>query len=172
MKPIITLKDVKHHPDMSEETYCYSATVLVDGEVFCKTLNRGQGGSDEPSPIAGTSTMADIYALDAAITKLYDKVEYRGLSLDETLETLCHDAVTRDNAAKRYDTLSKKVVLYIDKDESSKEVYSLSCKPTAANIKKATESLGPSATILNALPKDEGREIFVNRQVGEYIPDE
>ncbi len=41
----ITLSDVKIHPDMSEETVCFSAIILLDGKEIGTVRNSGQGGS-------------------------------------------------------------------------------------------------------------------------------
>lgn len=40
----ITLSSVMIHPDMSEETDCFSATILVDGTEVGTVKNDGQGG--------------------------------------------------------------------------------------------------------------------------------
>lgn len=41
----ITLSNVRLHPDMSEETDCFSATILLDGNEVGTVKNDGQGGS-------------------------------------------------------------------------------------------------------------------------------
>jgi hypothetical protein len=46
MKPVITLKNLKHAEFASEETHCYSATVYLDGKRFCLASNDGHGGPD------------------------------------------------------------------------------------------------------------------------------
>ncbi len=40
----ITLKNVKIHPDMSEETNCFSATICLDGKAVGEVKNDGRGG--------------------------------------------------------------------------------------------------------------------------------
>lgn len=42
----LELKNVKVHPDMSEETTCYSATIYVDGKKVGFAKNNGHGGED------------------------------------------------------------------------------------------------------------------------------
>ena len=41
---LITLKNIKVHPDMSEETHCFSATIYVDGKKAGFVKNEGRGG--------------------------------------------------------------------------------------------------------------------------------
>ena len=40
----ITLKNVKHYESMSEETYCFEASLYVDGKRVGRVSNRGYGG--------------------------------------------------------------------------------------------------------------------------------
>ena len=41
----ITLSKIKIHPDMSEETACFSASICLDGKEVGTVKNDGQGGS-------------------------------------------------------------------------------------------------------------------------------
>lgn len=41
----ITLTNVQIHPDMTEETDCFSATICLDGKAVGTVKNDGQGGS-------------------------------------------------------------------------------------------------------------------------------
>ena len=43
----LTLKNVKIHNDMSEETLCFSATIYIDDKKAGHVSNRGTGGSHE-----------------------------------------------------------------------------------------------------------------------------
>jgi len=40
----ITLKNVKHYESMSEETYCFEASLYADGKRVGRVSNRGTGG--------------------------------------------------------------------------------------------------------------------------------
>ena len=40
----ITLKNIKHYESMSEETYCFEASLYVDGKRVGRVSNRGTGG--------------------------------------------------------------------------------------------------------------------------------
>lgn len=41
---ILSLKNVKIHPDMSDETNCFSASIYLDGKKVGKASNSGRGG--------------------------------------------------------------------------------------------------------------------------------
>lgn len=53
------LKSLKVHKDLSEETQCYSATLLIDDRPAFACSNRGHGGCDDIRPI-GTHKIADV----------------------------------------------------------------------------------------------------------------
>lgn len=40
----VELKNVKNHPDMSQETPCFSATIYLDGKKIGSVQNNGHGG--------------------------------------------------------------------------------------------------------------------------------
>ena len=42
----IELKNIKHSEFASHETFCYEATLYVEGKPFAQVSNDGQGGSD------------------------------------------------------------------------------------------------------------------------------
>lgn len=49
----LTLKKVKIHHDMSEETNCYSAELYEDGKLMAYVSNEGRGGCDHFLPVKG-----------------------------------------------------------------------------------------------------------------------
>lgn len=54
-----SLKSLKIHRDLSEETLCYSATLLIDGKPAFTCANRGHGGCDTNHQI-GSHTIAEV----------------------------------------------------------------------------------------------------------------
>jgi hypothetical protein len=44
---MLTLKNVKIHQALSEETYCYTATLYLNGKKVATCSNRGCGGPDD-----------------------------------------------------------------------------------------------------------------------------
>lgn len=79
----VQLKNVKNHPDMSQETDCFSASIYVDGKRIGEVRNDGQGGSHEYSwsdPTAGKqleawaqTQPAEFDKLDQIINNLLDR---------------------------------------------------------------------------------------------------
>ena len=49
----ITLKNIKHNENLSEETHCFSATVYLDGKAAFGVKNAGHGGADDYYAVRG-----------------------------------------------------------------------------------------------------------------------
>jgi hypothetical protein len=85
----ITLTKIKRHPDMSEETMCFSASIMLDGKAVGTVRNDGRGGCnmyDWNDHKVGQAlfdwaktqqTEFDFDKLDQVIDKLLDKDEER-----------------------------------------------------------------------------------------------
>jgi hypothetical protein len=59
----LTLKKLKVHEDMSEETTCFSAELYEDGQLKAYVSNRGHGGCNDFRP-AGNLTYKDVAHLE------------------------------------------------------------------------------------------------------------
>lgn len=59
----LTLKKLKIHDDLSEETTCFSADLYEDGKLMAHVSNRGYGGCNDVVP-AGKLTHKDVRHLD------------------------------------------------------------------------------------------------------------
>lgn len=96
-KPIITLKSVKVHLFSSEETYCFEASVYVDGKYFCKATNRGHGGPDNYFDFAdgGHHNEEALSDLEKRIKEVYPIKEFHGLEMSESLESLVCEEVNK-----------------------------------------------------------------------------
>ena len=74
MKPVITLKNVKHMASQSHETHCFTATVYVDNKKFCTVENDGHGGCDNDD-----ANYDDLHKLMVQLNpnavKMYDDVD-------------------------------------------------------------------------------------------------
>jgi hypothetical protein len=49
--PVFALAAVKYAAFASEETACFQATLIVDGQKLCRVSNAGHGGPDEFEPV-------------------------------------------------------------------------------------------------------------------------
>lgn len=85
----LTLKKVKVHEDMSEETICFSAELYDDGKLVAYVSNRGHGGSNELSP-----------ALKGL--KYSDVAKYDNIDTECDIMTMVEEI----NVAKKYQTKS------------------------------------------------------------------
>jgi len=92
----ITLKNIKHNENLSDETHCFSATVYLDGKAAMGVKNAGHGGeNDYYSVPRGTKY---VYQLVATIdAKLSEKKVLSGMDgvapMDNCLEFVVGDLV-------------------------------------------------------------------------------
>jgi len=167
----ITLKSIKYAEFASQETYCYEATLYVDGKRFAKVSNQGHGGCDMQEPIK-PFTYKDIRKLEETIAEEYPKYgsEYgdgkwrslRVLEYDQNLDMVCGNLVSQwlmDKHIKK----SLKKILYVQ-SEGDKDVWGMSNAAGARNhgeaIRQKIKEKFPQAIILNDLPIEEVRQYF------------
>lgn len=115
----ISLKSVKIIKSMSEETYCYTATVCLDGKPVMLASNRGQGGADDyhrhPKATAEDERAlilaADLYDGDAS-------ADWSGTSVLERVVGDLLDAHERDQQYRRW--CKKSVVFQVEGDDADR----------------------------------------------------
>ena len=161
-KPVITLRNVKIHLGLSEETPCYEASVYVDGEQFCFVSNHGHGGCDNVwAPKGKMEGFSErLKALEERIAATYPKHEYdlgegRKGSYEESLESLCHVAAFEESDKKSLKTKMARVMLTVEDGK----VYQYKGKYTSERH-EAMRQKKPSAIILNALTFDEAWDLY------------
>jgi hypothetical protein len=160
-KPIITLKNLKTMPSLSEETTAYTATVYVDGVKLCEASNTGQGGEDRFHPVAG-KTYADIAEVEARIKATYPKFDLsEGLGqIDMDLSLVISEVMAEAEWLKDYRRTTKSKVLYIKPGE--KAVYQMKIVKGRALEEHYAFLRGktPDAIILNEKPEAEGLALY------------
>ena len=57
----LSLKDVKFHEDMSEETPCFTGLLVDDGVIVAYVKNDGHGGCNSYSPYSDKQSGIDLY---------------------------------------------------------------------------------------------------------------
>lgn len=156
-QPKISLSSIKHHPDMSDETECYSAVLWVDGKRFAEVGNRGNGGPDMVIPL-GDNTRADIDRLDAVIALTYPKYKFYGEWYEQSLETLCGDLLQDHINHKAWCSLLRRHWVIYD----GGEIYTLKRRKgqTSDQVSSAIASKYPGSTFLNPLPTEEAMTFF------------
>jgi len=157
-KPEITLKSIKLHEGLSEETPAYTATLCVDGKPFCLVSNAGHGGGDDYHPLKNSKTPHNVLwdqikALDERIADTYPKTSYgegdEKTELDETLECLCHGLAWRDADFKRFKRMLSRKIVFI----KNGGVFTINRKWDSALLPAFTEK-HPTAELLNTMAPD------------------
>ena len=133
----IELKNIKIHKGLSEETYCYTATVLVDGVAAFSASNHGHGGPDMYHPVKGYSGPSEREISDWLKANKEPLLSH-GMSLEYDLELmvgqLLEDHERRKTLARMLK--SKILVLVEDKGQPALASYPAKFKPTPENIAK------------------------------------
>ena len=167
-KPTIELRSIDLHVGLSEETPAYTARLFVDGRYFADVSNPGHGGCDMVYPPREKSSWgkaalnqndkgfhARLESLEERIKATYPPHEFDDMTLEESLEGLCHarawESVERRNLRSQ---LSRKVMIVKDGG-----VYSIAGKKSSAQIDRVAERY-PDATILNSMKFDDAFALF------------
>jgi len=168
----IELKNFKHFASLSEETYCFTASIVIDG-VKCGTAeNRGFGGCTD---IRSDYTPKGKQLIEAA--EIYCKtlppwhVSEFGtteMSLEHFIDDLVHEAVmakAKKQDEKRLAKKMEKAVLY----GNDISYYSINYKiPLADVIAKYPQTL--KKHILEFTQKHEGKGYrILNTNIPQYI---
>jgi hypothetical protein len=119
MNTTIELKNFKHFPSLSEETYCFTATIVVNGIKCGDAKNQGFGGdtmvsSDHTTRGRELIKEADLYCqtLPPYHIGLSGTIE---MNLVNFIDDLVHNAVmdkAKKQDAKRLAKKTEKAVLY------------------------------------------------------------
>lgn len=167
MKPVITLKSIKYHAGLSEETHAYTATIYVDGKRFATVRNSGHGGSDEVHPLNGGYLKKGrdaVAELEKRIKETYPKrvSSYFPEGLEESLSSICCDLVNDFLHKREYKKVMKRICYIKDGEEG---IYRLPAKykPTPEMLAEVAtwEWAKEGVTFLNTLPDDEAFAIVL-----------
>ncbi len=160
-KPVITLKNIKHSAMASHETYCYSATIYVDGKRFATVENRGWGGPDKVIPITGGRE--GIEALDKQIKATYPPRKFEeDYTIEADLEVVCGELVHEWLLKKELKRVMRRIS-YVKPD--TRGVYQLPAKhkPTLENLRAVKKaSWAKDATFLHDMTEAEALETYKN----------
>jgi len=164
----LTLKKLSHNARMSEETYCFSAVVCIDGVPAFEVLNRGHGGCDEHNPIGkGPDHAAHYAAMRAAVQRCEDYAaslpgeEFHGKTLKKDLDWLVADLVTEALREKHKAKFLKLRFLAVHILEGE-ELLTIKMKPgftVTSDVIRQMAAKYPNGKILNTLPSNEAWEI-------------
>lgn len=133
----IELKSIKIHKGLSEETYCYTATVLVDGVPAFSASNHGHGGPDSYHPVKGYTGPSEREISDWLKANKEPCVSH-GMSLEYDLELMVGELLENHERRQTLSRMlkSKIVVMIEDKGQPALASYPAKYKPTPENIAK------------------------------------
>ena len=173
----LEMKSIKHFASGSEETYCYTAVVYLDGKPFAHVSNDGHGGSDrvhhhENSPFitklteGGVSWGKKFQEIDEYFASLpkqdVGKYDWCPEGFDQKFEYWCHEQVTNFLDKKELKRrLNRCVVARIKEDGEFKvcEWNKPKGKPDWL-LKDLIMQEFKEVTILNDLPEVDALEIW------------
>lgn len=103
-QPKIELKNIKYAEFASEETFCFDATVWLDGKRFCTVSNQGHGGGDMQHPLKGgnyADLRLELDKLNKLIAETFPERVFTNAKdgfdghYTEDLESICSGLVTQ-----------------------------------------------------------------------------
>ena len=160
----LELKNIKHSEFASEETFCYEATLYVEGKPFAQVSNDGKGGADylyRDDRFLDGEAWNKCYAL----VKIHCADKFRWELGDGwregSIETACHELMA-DHLIRKDLNKALKEPCYLDNNQIVS--YNVSSKrPNIFDqIRRQLEK--PDLVFLNELPKDEAFKMF--KEVG------
>ena len=173
----VTLKNLKVADFASEETLCFSAIVLFDGEPIAEARNDGHGGCTFMRPLRHSEARlaeAGVFAksLPPVVTEYDDPNDpSQRWSIDVTLEFLV-DHIAEDTHADRKirtafnrDIASKVLFIKDDRLLFLKGVKLKELPDKAALVENLRAKHGAGIQILNALPLDEAFALWKKHTV-------
>lgn len=157
----LEMKNIKHFASGSEETYCYTATVYLDGKPFSLVSNNGHGGCDSDyshdkfkGDYRETMKKVDDYFKSLPNT---DPCKYFPEGMEQTFELWCGEQVTSflyKKDLKR--ALKKNKVVYRKDKEGKMGLYDYDIRYESESLKRHF----PDAVILNDVSFDDAMNIW------------
>jgi hypothetical protein len=150
----IELRNVKISNFMSRETYCFMATVYIDGKKASVVENDGQGGPD---------LWHDNFAKRAVIEycKTLPQHQFNGMSIDMNAEILINELLTEHILAQDLKKALAKRILFTRDDGKIYETKTMSRADLTRLLTDPQISKKLNAThVLNSLPFPIALELY------------
>lgn len=155
----IELKNLKHSDFASQETYCFEASVYIDGKKAGTVSNQGCGGCHSYHP----NTLYQILAKEAAKLPHHEwRLNEEVLSVAPDADTIISELVTEALQAKDLKSGMRRRILFIGEDGSVFETQAMTAAALAVQLVRIDlyEKL-KTKTILNLLPFPEALSIYI-----------
>lgn len=155
----IELKNLKHSEFASQETYCFEASIYIDGKKAGTVSNQGCGGCHSYHP----HTLYEI--LKAEADKLPpEEVDLGGhiFTMTPDADTIISELVTEALQAKDLKSAMRRRILFIGEDGSVYETKTLEAAVLANQLRRPNiHEVLKTKTILNLLPFPEALSIYI-----------
>lgn len=149
----IELRNVKYAAFASDETACFSATVVIDGKPAGTVSNQGTGGSDMHHPLS-LETRLNEYA-----KTLPSYVAY-GETFEHNADTVIAGLLDEYLLKRDYKRIVASRVLFVGNDGKIYESNRRVPKAQLAALVEKTKARSDVKHVLNTLPEDEGFALF------------
>ena len=129
----IELKNLKHSDFASQETYCFEASVYIDGKKAGTVSNQGCGGCHSYHP----NTLYHILAKEAAKLPHHEwRLNDEVLSIAPDADTIISELVTEALTAKDLKSGMRRRILFIGEDGSVFETQAMTAAALAVQLNR------------------------------------
>jgi hypothetical protein len=155
----IELKNLKHSDFASQETYCFEASVYIDGKKAGTVSNQGCGGCHSYHP----NTLYQILSKEAAKLPRHEwRLNDEVLSIAPDADTIISELVTEALQAKDLKSGMRRRILFIGEDGTVYETKPMEAATLAKQLSRPNlHEVLKTKTILNLLPFPEALSIYI-----------
>jgi hypothetical protein len=156
----VELKNIKHVASLSQETYCFTATLYVNGVKSGEVSNRGYGGSNE---------FSDLSVEDAinAFAKSLPPIKTNWGEYNQSADTLITDIVHAEMVKREDERLRKKFektltqkVVWV-KDNQMFETNRKASSKEVLNNWIAQMAQDATKKVLNTMSSDDAFDVYI-----------
>jgi predicted CXXCH cytochrome family protein len=155
----IQLKNLKHSDFASQETYCFEASVYIDGKKAGTVSNQGCGGCHSYHP----NTLYQLLKAEADKLPPHEwRLNEEVLTIQPDADTIISELVTEALAIKDLKSGMRRRILFIGENGEVFETQAMTAAALAVQLvrKDLYEKL-KTKTILNLLPFPEALSIYI-----------
>jgi hypothetical protein len=155
----IELKNLKHSDFASQETYCFEASVYIDGKKAGTVSNQGCGGCHSYHP----NTLYPLLKAEADKLPPHEwRLNEEVLTIQPDADTIISELVTEALAIKDLKSGMRRRILFIGENGEVFETQAMTAAALAVQLVRADlyEKL-KTKTILNLLPFPEALSIYI-----------
>jgi predicted CXXCH cytochrome family protein len=155
----IELKNLKHSDFASQETYCFEASVYIDGKKAGTVSNQGCGGCHSYHP----NTLYQLLKAEADKLPPHEwRLNEEVLTIQPDADTIISELVTEALTAKDLKSGMRRRILFVGDDGSVFETQAMNAVALATQLNRTDlfEKL-KTKTILNLLPFPEALSIYI-----------